>query len=206
MTTKVILMRHGETSWNSTGRWQGHAPTPLNEAGIVQAQQAATHLYQHEAINAIYSSDLLRAHQTAAFVAQLYQLPIKLDARLREIDLGAWQGLTRQEIMEWDTERYQALWQQHHLPRPGGESLQQVGQRTAAAVMAWADAHPHQTILGVTHSGTIRGLLYQLGLSEEGSNLNIGNASLTTFVFDGTWQLIGFGEVTFLSEGQDCEE
>lgn len=199
MTTKVILMRHGETSWNSTGRWQGHAPTPLNEAGIVQAQQAAIHLHQSQPIDVIYSSDLLRAFQTATIVSEAYQLPVRLDERLREINLGAWQGLTRQEIMAWDGDRYQALWQQHHLPRPGGESLQQVGARIAAALKAWVQEHPDQIILGVTHSGTIRGLLHQFGLSDDAGNKSLGNASLTTLIYDETWQLEGFGRASFLS-------
>ncbi|PJF39829.1 MAG: hypothetical protein CUN55_13520 [Phototrophicales bacterium] len=204
--TKIILMRHGETVWNTLGRWQGHAPTPLSEDGILQVQHAAQNLYQHQPLDAIYSSDLLRAQQTAKIVAEIYQLPINLEPRLREINLGAWQGLTREEIMAWDSERYQALWQQHHLPRPGGESLQQVGQRANDAIQMWLKEHPNQVILGVTHGGTIRGLLYHLGLSDGNSSTNIKNTSLTTLIYeDGIWHLENIGQVTFYPN-LDCEE
>lgn len=194
MATKVILMRHGETVWNEVGRWQGHAPVPLNDFGRMQSAETAQHLHEFQPLDVIYTSDLLRAYQTAEIVADKFGQKLRVDARLREIDLGAWQGLTRAEIMEWDGERYQALWQQHHVPRPGGESLSDVGERAGAALAQWVEKHDNTTLLVVTHSGTIRAIMYHFKLAA-GMDVELPNASLTTLVFDAGWQLLTVGRV-----------
>ncbi|MBN1967008.1 MAG: histidine phosphatase family protein, partial [Anaerolineae bacterium] len=124
MTTRVYGIRHGETAWNASGRWQGHAAVPLSDTGLEQARILARYLAQNgPRFAALYSSDLLRAMQTAQAIAGALDLPVCPDTRLREVDTGEWQGMTRTEVEAWDAERYaafQANW--HEVPIPGGES------------------------------------------------------------------------------------
>ncbi|MFQ5344173.1 MAG: histidine phosphatase family protein, partial [Anaerolineae bacterium] len=90
---RLILVRHGETEWNRTGRYQGFARTSLNERGHWQAEQVARRLAGWE-IDAIYASDLPRAYQTAEPIARRLDLPISMTVALREVDVGEWEGLT----------------------------------------------------------------------------------------------------------------
>src|SRR5437667_11321226 len=95
--TTLLLARHGETDWNREGRWQGWADPPLNEAGREQARALAEQL-RTMPFDAVYSSDLRRAHETAEIVGRPHHVPIRVDRDLREIDIGSWSGLTRAEI------------------------------------------------------------------------------------------------------------
>src|SRR5438876_6692501 len=90
--TTLILARHGETDWNRDGRFQGHADPPLNDRGREQARSLADALAD-QPIEAIYSSDLRRAHETAQIVAQRQGLEVLVDPDLRERDVGEWSGL-----------------------------------------------------------------------------------------------------------------
>ena len=94
--TTLLLVRHGETDWNAEGRLQGHTDRPLTDYGRRQAQQLAEEL-EREEIDAIYSSDLARARETAQIVGERLALPVELDPELREKDWGTWEGLTAVE-------------------------------------------------------------------------------------------------------------
>jgi 2,3-bisphosphoglycerate-dependent phosphoglycerate mutase len=140
--TIILLVRHAETDWNRERRWQGHAPTSLNEAGRKQAVELAERLVDAE-LEAIYSSDLPRALQTAEIVAAKLDLRVVPEPALREIDVGSWEGRTRSELegLQWDGETYDA----HR-------------ERVFAAVRAIADRHPSGKVLAVTHGGSLRRL------------------------------------------------
>ena len=97
--TTILLARHGETDWNREGRWQGWADAPLNDTGRAQARELAEQL-RSTPFDAVYSSDLSRAHETAEIVAAPHGVPVISDAGLREIDVGSWSGLTRAELQE----------------------------------------------------------------------------------------------------------
>ena len=94
--TTLLLARHGETEWNREGRWQGWADPPLNETGREQARALREQL-RETPFDAVYSSDLRRAHETAEIVAAPHGVPVIADEGLREIDVGSWSGLTRAE-------------------------------------------------------------------------------------------------------------
>lgn len=179
MTTRIFLIRHGETDWNAAGRWQGHAPVPLNTVG--QAQSAALGQYmaqQDITLAALYSSDLLRAMQTAQAVADALGLDVRPDARLREYDLGEWQGLTRAEVQSWDAERYAAVAaDSYKMPRPGGESREETEIRMRAAFDAIAAQHTGHTVGLVSHGGSLGMLLRSLVNLTTRPNLT--NTSLT---------------------------
>jgi broad specificity phosphatase PhoE len=152
--TTILLVRHGETDWNSEGRWQGHADRPLNEAGRAQALALADSLAGRQ-IDAVYSSDLLRAHATARIVADRVGLPVELDAGLREVDVGEWSGRSRDDLERSDPEGFRR-WREGGKGWRGGESYEQMGKRVVAAVLEIARRHPGGTVLVVTHGGSIR--------------------------------------------------
>jgi probable phosphoglycerate mutase len=144
-------MRHGETDWNLEGRWQGHADPELNETGRAQAEAVARSLAA-KPFNALYSSDLSRARETAEIIGKELSLPIQLDARLREVDVGEWSGLTTPEIEQ----RYPNGLRRRSEGGTGwerGESYSAMGDRVVEALRAIAEAHPDGRVLVVTHGG-----------------------------------------------------
>lgn len=149
--TVLYLIRHGETSWNVEGRYQGQLDPGLTGKGLQQAETTAAKLVDI-GFTAIYSSDLARAHQTAQALAAKTGLPIHLEPRLREVHQGEWQGVVideirtgwPQEIRGWEN----APWQ--HSP-PGGESLEELRARVFAAIDEIAARHPQETVAVFTH-------------------------------------------------------
>jgi broad specificity phosphatase PhoE len=153
--TRILLARHGETDWNHIGRWQGHADPPLNELGRRQAAGLAERL-SHEGISAIYTSDLQRASETARVVAERLDVPVVEDAALREIDVGSWSGLTRDEVAERFPDGF-ARWRAGEIGHDG-ETRDELTERVVGAVERIAGMHSGETILVVTHGGAIRAL------------------------------------------------
>lgn len=157
--TKVIFVRHGQTSWNQEGKYQGHSDIALNERGVRQANLVAGRLAK-EKISAIYSSDLLRAYQTAEAIAQYHALPVIARAEFREINFGIWEGLTYQEIMATWPEILTAMYSKPgEISPPEGESFQEVKQRVASALQQCVADYQGETIVLVSHGGTMRVLL-----------------------------------------------
>jgi broad specificity phosphatase PhoE len=155
--TTILLARHAETDWNRDHRWQGHADPPLNATGIEQAEELARRL-AGEHFDAIYSSDLRRASETARAVARGRGLEVILDGGLREIDVGEWSGLSTTEIEE----RYPEGFARHVAGGDGwveGEPHAVMSARVVAAVDRIAKANPGGRVLCVLHGGTIRALL-----------------------------------------------
>ena len=152
--TTILLARHGETDWNSERRWQGHSDQPLNDRGREQARALAAELAERP-IDAVYSSDLLRARNTAQIVAAELGLEIRIDPGLREVDVGTWSGLAHSEIEASDPDGFRR-WQEGGKGWERGESYDEMGERVVASVIAIAAAHPGETVLVVTHGGSIR--------------------------------------------------
>jgi broad specificity phosphatase PhoE len=185
MPTRITLIRHGESVWNTNRRWQGQAVVALSDEGRHQAVLLAEHLCPLAAeIAAITSSDALRARDTAALIASRLDKPLTLDARLREIDLGQWQGLMAEEIEAWDAKRLAAVRADpYNVPRPDGESYNQVADRALGALRDIVSLYPDRHVLAVTHGGTIRSILHRLGLAQMAPG-SIGNASLTSLLYN----------------------
>jgi len=151
----LLLTRHGETEWNATHRWQGFTGPPLNELGRQQAEDLAQTLARID-IDAIYSSDTIRAAETAEIVAARLGLEVRQDARLREINFGEWEGLTREEINERYTGAF-SQWDACKLAAPtGGETDLQMAERVLEALSEIARNHKDETVLVVTSGGPIR--------------------------------------------------
>ena len=153
MAATLILARHGETDWNREQRWQGHADPELNETGREQARALARSLAE-DPPSAVWSSDLARSRETAEIVGRELGLPVRLDPRLREVDVGEWSGLLWSEIEQRfpdGVERRQAGgtgWQ-------GGERFEEMRERVEAALCDVAAAHPGERVLVVTHGGPV---------------------------------------------------
>ena len=155
MPTIVLLARHGETDWNRDGRFQGHADPPLNDTGRTQAAELGASLAS-DGISAIFSSDLRRAAETAEIVASCLGLPVSHDAALREIDVGSWSGLTRDEVRARFPVGF-ARWLDGEIGHDG-ETRLQLMERIRAAVLQIVSRHPGEHLLLVSHGGAIRAL------------------------------------------------
>jgi probable phosphoglycerate mutase len=153
---RVVLLRHGRTEWNASGRFQGKLDSPLDAIGIAQATAAGVALVPMQA-DALVSSDLQRAVDTAAAVGAECGLEVATDRRLQEIDLGEWQGLTRIEAKAAYPEEY-ARWQAgEDARRGGGETYAEVGARSSECIAEWLDRiGSGSLLLAVTHGGTAR--------------------------------------------------
>jgi broad specificity phosphatase PhoE len=204
--TRIWLVRHGETTWNVLGRWQGHANVPLSALGQMQAQQLAAHLAGHSGqFAALYTSDLARCVQTAEILNASLCAPIKEnDLRLRELDLGQWQGLTSDEIQAWDPHWWGVLHgtpeDRFRVPRPGGESVAQVLARATECLTDLAKLYAGNQVLVVTHGGIIRILMEHLAAFNY-TPRPIQNTSLTILDYaDGQWLLDTYNKTDHLSE------
>lgn len=153
--TVLLLARHGETVWTREKRIQGHGDPPLNERGRGQAQALAETLGEVR-LDAISSSDLLRASETATIVAAGRAIEVRLDPELRENDFGDWTGWTEDEL-ELRFPQDALLRETGHKAWGGGESYEEMAGRIIRAVdRIAATHHPEDQILVVTHNGPIR--------------------------------------------------
>ncbi|MDN5761407.1 MAG: histidine phosphatase family protein [Microlunatus sp.] len=150
---QLVVLRHGRTAWNASGRFQGQADLPLDETGVAQAGRAAAALAEL-APSAIVSSDLTRARQTAAPLAQRCGLAVSTDPRLREIHVGSWEGLTIEEalsVMDPDLAR-RYLAGEDVRRSATGETVAEVGNRAGAALdEIGLDAAAGSTVVVVMH-------------------------------------------------------
>lgn len=157
--TRLLIIRHGETIWNNELRFQGHSDIPLSENGRNQARRLAERL-AGEKLDAFYASDLSRAYETAAIVAERHKLPVNKIELLRETKFGIFEGKKFSEIAK----EYPEVWKNwQRNPRetliPDGERLDEVAARARDGIRQILERHPDQTIAVVTHGGTIRLIL-----------------------------------------------
>jgi broad specificity phosphatase PhoE len=161
MTVQLYLIRHGQTDWNVEGRYQGQTDQPLNATGRAQAEALAQQLAPLR-FEAVYSSNLLRAVETAQIVAVALGLTVQLDPRLREINQGEWEGQLVADIARL----YRTAWADRtHNPllarAPGGESVAEVAARLADAAGDFARRHPAGPVLVVSHGLALATLICQ---------------------------------------------
>ncbi len=154
--TTLIIARHGQTDWNAERRWQGHADEPLNDQGRSEARALGDAL-RGRGIERIYSSDLIRASETAEIVARPLGLHVELDERLREVDVGEWSGLTTDEVVE----RFPDGHRRRREGRTGwtnGEPFEAMARRVLESVADISGRHPDDGVLVVTHGGPLRAI------------------------------------------------
>ncbi len=154
--TTILIARHGQSDWNQEKRWQGHADRPLTERGRQQAQALAARL-AHIDLDAVYSSDLQRARDTGAVVAESQGLELQQLPELREVDVGSWSGLTRNEAEERFPEGF-ARWRDGYPGWKDGETYEAMTDRVLRAVDEIAADHEGGRVLVVSHGGPIRAM------------------------------------------------
>lgn len=179
---RLLLVRHAQSAWNAGRRFQGRADPELSEHGRAQAE-ALQRLLRGRRLTAVYSSPLRRARETAAIAAREHGLPVNVLPELSELGLGRWEGVSVDEVIAEDGERYQR-WLRAPLdcPPPDGEPLPAVSDRVLSAMDQIISAHPDGDELLVVGHGGIIGLYccHILGLSLNALwRLRIDNASLT---------------------------
>ena len=152
---EVILARHGETDWNRERRFQGHADPPLNELGRRQSAELAGQL-AGEPIARVYTSPLRRAAETAEIVAGTLGVDLEPVEPLREIDVGAWSGLTRDEVAARFPESYARWLERGPHGFEAGETYEQLAARVLPVIQELAERHPSETLLVVSHGGPAR--------------------------------------------------
>ncbi len=201
---KLLLVRHGESEWNAAGRLQGQADPPLSKLGRRQAAHVAARLVD-EGVDAIVSSDLERAVDTAAALAGSVGLEVARREDLREVDLGSWTGISRTEV-ERDAPELWRRWRIEGIEGwDGGEKYADAMVRISGAISALAAEHEGQTVVAVSHGGSIRlATCHLLGMpaTELGRIMSIGNASITEFLVepDGTGRLVRLNDNAHLVE------
>ena len=199
--TRIILVRHGETDWNATGRIQGHSDTPLNAVGRLQAQRLARR-FANESVRALYSSDLARAFETATVIGQALGLPVVTSAQLRERRYGLWEGLTAAQIEACYPAQF-AEWRARstNFAPPQGETHQQLLTRALGALQTISRQHEGGQVVVVTHGGLCYVLLNQILGSIDGDRreFTFGNASIHVIaVADDRWSVITHNDMAHL--------
>jgi probable phosphoglycerate mutase len=199
---EVWFIRHGETEWNASRRFQGHLDIPLSPTGVGQAFRLAERVARSRlAFDGLYSSDLRRATETALPLAQALHLPLVTSPLLREIHVGSLAGLSREEaearFPEFVAQASRDPW---NTPRPGGESMAQVAGR----LLDFLEGLPPGRHLVVTHGGVIRAAL-KLALDLNGEawrRFHIQNTSITRILFPDK-EVLSVGDVGHLETWAD---
>ena len=149
--TRILLVRHGETTWNQQGRYQGQVDTPLSERGWAQGRQLAKALSVVK-LDACYASPLSRAFNTAKLCAELHGLDVTTDERLLEIAHGEWEGMLADEVeQQWPELLYKWRTTVVDAPMPGGEAIDEVADRSMEAFNDIARDNEGKTVLVAAH-------------------------------------------------------
>jgi len=185
--TKVILVRHGETEWNRLRRIQGgNSDTQLNQRGQKQAESLALRLKQEE-VQAVYSSPLQRAQETARAIADCHQLPVEIEPSLKEIEVGALEGMPIADVGKRLSQLLIKHAQSEELPRlPGGESLTEVQQRVWSTIQRLVVKHGNNVLVVASHYFSIlTAVCSVLGLPlSQIDRLRLHSGSISILTFD----------------------
>jgi probable phosphoglycerate mutase len=216
MSTRLILARHGQTTWNASRRFQGQTDVPLDETGLAQAaalgRKLASDLANTPTLRAIYTTDLQRAHQTAQIIAQAllktaHQAPpLVIEPRLREMHFGDWQGMTYAEISR-STPQALAQWEADlaRFSPPNGETMGQFAARVGEALDAIRVAHQDGAALVVAHGGPLQLMVcLALGLpADRFWQFQLSNASLSELNFYPAGAILNlFNDTSHLQAGK----
>ena len=160
---KIFLIRHGETQWNKLGKFQGQVDVALNQRGLAQARDAARAALTWRPA-ALYSSPLRRTKQVAEEVSRKVGLPVRVDPRLMELNLGELEGATSRQMREEWSQVYRS-WRENPgaTVMPGGESMAQLQERVWRSFLEVEETHlEDEAVLMVSHNFAIRCIISQL--------------------------------------------
>jgi len=149
--TSIYLVRHGQTAWNKEEIFRGRTDVSLDETGLRQAALAGQY-FKEIRLDAIYSSPLSRALETAQEIARVHSLEVQPLPGIIDMSFGSWEGHPLQEVREKDADLYRQWTEKPHLFRvPGGESLDEVRVRAMAALEEVVQLYPGRTVVVVSH-------------------------------------------------------
>jgi broad specificity phosphatase PhoE len=200
MSVTLCLFRHGRTTWNALGKYQGQTDTVLDDLGMAQARAVGMRCRDLNP-TALYTSDLTRCRDVAAQIESLAGLEAVADTRLREVDFGAWAGHTRAEIAEKFADEYKAWRSGDQDVRPGGgESATVLRARVAAFIEEVQAKHEGGLVIAVSHAAWIRsavrwalgGHVPGIGTPSQGSLtiLTLGSELITLETFNDRGHLL----------------
>lgn len=159
---KLFLIRHGQTDWNILGKYQGQTDIPLSAEGLRQAERLAQH-FPSDTLDIIYASDLQRAVMTAQRLARKFSAPVKVEKALRELNFGAWEGLTYQEIAQrWPQEVEHLFGAPEKLQIPGGETFLTLQQRAMEKMREIRTENEGKNVAVVAHGAITKAILTAL--------------------------------------------
>lgn len=205
-STKLLLVRHGETDDNKNLVFQGQTGRGLNARGRDQAARLAARLVATGIrATSLHASDLDRARETAEILGRAIGLDPSLDPDLREVFLGTWQGLSHAQIAERFPDEWAAWQRGEDIRRGGGETYVDLGERMARAVDRIADARPGEAGIVVSHGAAIKVLVARvLGVGAAGlrayrvsSNTGVSVVERTEA---GTWRLLAWNDASHLGD------
>lgn len=178
--TRLILIRHGYSKNNKEKKFTGQMDVPLDNIGFSQAEATAKFVLKNYKVDAIYSSDLLRAYDTVKPIAEVLNLPVTYCKGLREIDVGKWQGMFFEDIKRLYPEKYlEYKGRTDSFRFEGGESFEDLKKRVVIALEKIDKENMGKTIVIGTHGGVIRALLAAYrSVSDEKAEI-VPNGSVT---------------------------
>lgn len=201
MPQKIYIIRHGETDYNFRKRAQGWLDIPLNQTGIDQAQKLANHL-QSTKIDAAYTSDLKRSHQTARVITKALKLRLSKTKHLRERHLGVFQGKTWDEINLEHADLVQKFDDFTDLDWAGhkGESIRQVRGRIQKFLNLLHRKHQNKSVALFTHGGTQKVILSTLTTVDFTQRIRSYNTGLTVLEKsrNGSYEIITLNDISHL--------
>ena len=205
--TTILLVRHGESEGNALRVFTGHRGLPLTPMGHKQAEATANYIKQNYHVDAVYSSDLPRAFQTAEHIALQFDLPVVTNAGLREIYAGQWENKPIAKLPELYPEDFSVWLNNIYYSRcTGGESVQELIARVYQCLLDLAKKHPGECIVVASHATPIRSLLWKISDSEPEAfkQINFGcNCAVSELKFEnGVFQTVCANYREHLS---DCE-
>ncbi len=190
--TTILLVRHGESAANRDNVFAGNYDAELLPRGYEQARLTAQYIKENFAVDAVYSSDLSRAYNTALCIAGELDLPVTADRRFREIDAGVWDGVAFKQIIKDYPQEFQA-WVSDigHSVCPGGENIQELGERIMSALCERARENDRKTIVIASHATSVR-VAYALAKYGKACDMEKlswpSNASVSVLYYDnGIW-------------------
>jgi probable phosphoglycerate mutase len=209
VTTRFVLLRHGETHWNLESRIQGHHDSGLTPAGVAQARALAQRM-KSEAFDLLVASDLGRALSTARHIGEVTNHPVLPDARLRERHYGECQGLTYGELDHQYPDLFSSVREvDPDFPVPGGETRRQFHDRVKAAFESLAREHEGKRVVVVSHGGVLAMLYRAIHAIPLGTPhpIPIRNASYNAVAWEGgAWIVEAWGDTVHLPAGAEFNE
>ena len=205
--TTILLVRHGQSEGNVLGLFTGQSGYPLSKLGHTQAAKTAEYIQANYQVDAVYSSDLPRAFQTAEHTAKAFGLPVVTSAGLREVHAGDWENLLFADLPERYPDSF-PLWRNDFLNAycVGGETVRQVAERGAEALLHIALDNPGKCIVAASHATTIRGALWKFSGMPESEIQNIqysANCGVSELILkNGQLQIVSMNYADHLADLQ----